>query len=94
MEFSEFVILILQNPLALGAIIAFIWNIGGYISASARAKKLEAYDKNKLIETLALFETVMLITQGVAGLPTSWATTISIIVNVVVSLKKALSQTK
>jgi len=92
MDYAEFVILILQNPLALGAIMAFIWNIGGYISASARARKLEAYDKNKFIETLALFETAMIITQGVASLPTSWATTLSIIVNILVSLKKALAK--
>src|SRR4030042_6581427 len=83
---------IIANPIAMGAIIALIWNLGGYISHITNAKALEKYELIQLVETLVLFETVFIAISGVAGLPTTWATVIGLIVAIVRSLKKAFTE--
>lgn len=79
------------NPALLAALMTLIWNIGGYIATCLHNKKLEPYDKAKLLETLTIFESVILLLQGVAGLPTSWAATLALILNFTWSFKKAVS---
>src|SRR4030042_4636129 len=83
---------IISNPLAMGAIITLVWNLGGYIQHITGAKALEKYELIQLVETLVLFETVFIAVSGVAGLPTSWSTVIGLIVAVVRSLKKAFTE--
>jgi hypothetical protein len=82
---------IMDNPPLLAAMLAIITNIGMYIAACANSKKLEPYDKTKFLETLAIFETVLITIQGLAGLPASWAATLALVLSFVRSLKNAIS---
>jgi len=86
----EILDILLNNPLLLAAILAVIWNIGGYIAQLLKIKKLEPYEVTKLAETLVLFEAVFLILSTVAGIPTKYVAVAAIAVVAIRSLKSAL----
>jgi hypothetical protein len=82
---------ILQNPIVLGALIGLIRNIGGYIYNCFEAKKLLQYNGMQLLETLALWETFFLALSGVAGLPTSTTVTLTTIIDIIRTVRKAIT---
>ena len=88
----EILDMLLNNPLLLAAILAVIWNIGGYVAQLLKIKKLEPYEVTKLAETLVLFEAIFLIMSTVAGISVMWTTVAAIAVVTVRSLKSALDK--
>jgi len=88
----EILDVLLNNPLLLAAILAVIWNIGGYVAQLLKIKKLEPYEVTKLAETLVLFEAIFLIMSTVAGISVMWTTVAAIAVVTVRSLKSALDK--
>jgi hypothetical protein len=81
---------ILQNPVLLGLIFAIIRNIGGYAYNCFAAKKLLPYSASMLLETLTLYETFFIALSGLADLPASWAVTLTVAVDMIRSVKKAV----
>lgn len=81
----------ISNPLIIGTVMAIVYNVGLYIAACARSKKLEPYEKLKLLETLALFETLFFTLSFLGGLPVYWTSAIALILAFVRSLKTAIS---
>jgi hypothetical protein len=82
---------LISNPLIIGTVMAIVYNVGLYIAACARSKKLEPYEKLKLLETLALFETLFFTLSFLGGLPVYWTSAIALILAFVRSLKTAIS---
>lgn len=82
---------ITANPILMGALLTLIFNIGGYIGSMLKVKGVEPYDKFKALETLALFETIFIGLQGVAGIDAQYVAVIAIVINVIYSLKKTLA---
>lgn len=87
----EILDVLLNNPLLIAAILAVIWNIGGYIAQLLKIKKLEPYEVTKLAETLVLFEAVFII-MSTAGISTTWTAVAAIAVVTVRSIKSAIDK--
>lgn len=81
---------IVKNPIMLALIFAIIRNIGGYIVACFEAKKLLPYENAKFLKTLTLYEVFLVSLIGVASLPQQWAVTLTVIVDIIYSLKTAI----
>ena len=82
-----------NNPQIIAAVLAIIWNIGGYLAQLLKIKQLEPYEVTKLAETLVMFEAVFLILSTVAGVPMQYVAVAAIAVVVIRSLKSALTNT-
>jgi hypothetical protein len=82
--------ILLTNPQFVAAIIAIVWNIGGYIVTLLHIKGLEKYEVTKLGETLFLFETLFTILSTVVGVPVKYVAIIAIVLVFIRSLKNAL----
>ena len=80
------------NPMVLAAILAVIYNIGGYVAQLLKVKQIEKYEVAKLGETLVIFETLFVVLSTVGGLPVKYTAVIVIAVAVVRSLKSALDK--
>jgi len=78
------------NPQVLAAILAIVYNIGGYASQLLKIKQLEKYEVTKLAETLVMFETLFLVLSTIGGLPIKYTAVLVIAVAVVRSVKSAL----
>jgi hypothetical protein len=83
---------IADNPALIGALVALAWNFGGYITRLAQVRKIEKYEWLQLAESLALFETLFLILQGIGGLPAQWTVVISVTLAFIRSVKKAIAE--
>ncbi len=91
-KMAEILDILLNNPLLLAAILAVIWNIGGYVAQLLKIKKLEPYEVTKLAETLVLFEAVFLIMSTLVGIPITWTAIAAIAVMTIRSLKSAIDK--
>ena len=89
---TDIIEILATNPLIIAAILAIIYNLGGYIAQILKVKQLEKYEVAKLGETLVLFETLFLVLSTVGGLPVKYTAIIVIAVAVVRSLKSALDK--
>jgi hypothetical protein len=85
-----FVLDILKNPVLLAAIIAIVRNILGYATECFNAKKLLPYSATKFLETLTLYETFFIILGGIASTPETWTAGITVAIDVLRSVKKAV----
>jgi len=83
---------LVNNPQIIAAVLAVIWNLGGYVAQLLKIKKLEPYEITKLAETLVLFEAVFLIMSTVAGISTTYAAVAAIAVVLIRSLKSAIDK--
>jgi hypothetical protein len=81
---------ILKNPALLALFFAIMRNIGGYVYNCFTAKKLVPYSATMLLETLALYETFFIAFGSLTSLPAESYVVITVIVDVVRSLKKAI----
>lgn len=91
-KMAEILDILSNNPLLLAAILAVIWNIGGYVAQLLKIKKLEPYEVTKLAETLVLFEAVFLIMSTLVGIPITWTAIAAIAVMTIRSLKSAIDK--
>lgn len=91
MALSEILDTLAANPLLLGAILAIIYNIAGYIMSMLKIKAVESYQLAELGKTLVLFESLFLLLSQLGGLPVKYTTAITIVLAVVVSLKDKIS---
>lgn len=82
---------VIESPQFLAALMALGWNIAGYVSVVAAGGKLEPYSKGKLIETLVLFEGLLTVTVTFAGLPQTWATSLTLTLVFIRNLKASIS---
>jgi len=81
-----------QNPVLFAAIISIVRNILGYFTASTAARKFVNYEPAQLLETLLLWETLLIILIGFANLPASYAVGIGLILDFVRSFRKAITE--
>jgi hypothetical protein len=88
---TETIMALLSNPAFLFAVLAIVRNIGGYIYSSLEAKRFIPYDGYKLLETLALWETVLLLLTA-ADLPVKYSVAIATVLDFVRSLTKVVKQ--
>ena len=86
----EFLETVTSNAVLMGALMAVIFNVAGYIASMLKIKAFESYDLYKAAQTLALFEGIFIALQGIAGLEPKYVAIIAIIVNVIYSLKNVL----
>ena len=89
---TEILEILSANPLVLAAILAIVYNIGGYVAQLLKIKQLEKYEVAKLAETLVLFETLFLVLSTIGGLSVKWTTILVVAVAVIRSLKSALDK--
>ena len=87
---TDIIELLATNPQVIAAILAVVYNIGGYVAQLLKVKKLETYEVAKLGETLVLFETLFLVLSTLGGLSVKWTAIIAVAVAVIRSLKSAL----
>jgi len=90
MALSEVLDILTANPLLLGAIMAVIYNIAGYIASMLKIKALEGYQVTKLGETLVIFETLFLLLSQLAGLDVKYTAVFAIGAAIVISLKNKI----
>ena len=83
---------LIENPVLLGALLAIIRNVGGYITHLASTKKLEPWEPLKFVETLLLYETFINLLLLVPGMPTTWATALTVLIDQIRALKNSLSK--
>lgn len=88
--FEEIIELFTNNPMLLGIIFAIARNIGGYLYNCAEARKFLPYSGVKMLETIALWESLLLILTG-AGVPTKWSVVITLGLDFLRSVRKAVS---
>jgi len=89
-----FVLDFLKNPALLALFFVIIRNIGGYLTASFKAKKLIPYDGMQFLETLTLYETFFIGLSQIPTMPIHWTATLTVLVDVIRSFKEALKLTK
>ena len=90
----DVLMVLLANPQFVGAIVALIWNIGGYIAAMLKIKALEKYQVTKLVETLVMAEVVFSLLSSIGGLPISISIVGLIVVLIIRGIKTALDNAK
>jgi hypothetical protein len=82
---------ILQNPLFIGAVLALLRNIGGYLYNCFEAKKLLPYDASQLLLTMGLWETVFTIAMGSGYVDAQTTTILTLVLDWIRGLKTAIS---
>lgn len=92
-ELNAILEILRQNPILLGLIFSIVRNIGGYIVECFNAKKLVPYEAMKLLETLTLYETFFIALGGIANLPATWTAIVAVAVDMLRSIKKAVTPT-
>lgn len=80
-----------SNPIVLALIIAVIRNLSGYIAEKLRTST-EKYDSKKLLETLAIYEGIIIAMSAVPGMPAYLAVVIAVAVDLVRGIKKAIEE--
>lgn len=80
----------LKNPALLALLFVIIRNIGGYLTACFKAKKLVAYEPSQLGETLTLYETFFIGLSQIPNMPITWIAGLTVLVDILRSFKEAV----
>jgi hypothetical protein len=84
---------VLKNPLIIGAILALIRNIGGYIYNCLEAGKILRYNGKDLLVTLGLWETFFTLFMGLGSFPLEYTTVVTAIIEAIRSFRNAVTGT-